>query len=163
MRLEWNFQELSDFGERLVDIDVLDTYMSAVVKEIAAKLHQMLIQNTPFDFGTLKAFWQTEENYAYTVERKVGGYEVTLYNRAVYATWVNDGHRQRPGRFIPGYWEGSRFRYDPTSNDGMILKKSWVFGRYFVERSIIQAKNNRAIEQLLYKQLQKWFRWCVNG
>ena len=27
-----------------------------------------------------------------------------------YAKYVNDGHKQQPGRFIPGYWEGSHFR-----------------------------------------------------
>ena len=163
MKLEWDFHELFDFGDRLVDTAEFDVYMTAVAKEIAEKLHKMLIQNTPFDFGTLQAFWQTSENYAYTVERKNNGYEVTLYNRAKYATWVNDGHKQRPGRFIPGYWEGSRFRYDPTASEGMVLKKSWVFGKYFVERSVVQVAEGRAIENSLYEQLQKWFRWCVNG
>lgn len=163
MKLKWDFQELIDFGERVGDTAEFDKYLGKATQEIAKKLHQMLITNTPVDFGTLQAFWRTEENYSYLVEKTQSGYEVTLINRALYALWVNDGHRQRPGRFIPGYWEGKHFRYDPHADGGMVLKKPWVQGRFFVEKSILQVENSVEIEKIINTQLKKWYRWCVNG
>ena len=163
MKLEWDMKALFDFGDRLADTEEFNKYMRKATQEIARKLHQMLIKNTPVDFGTLQAFWQTDENYSYVVEDRGYGFEVTLINKAIYAVWVNDGHKQRPGRFIPGYWEGSHFRYDPNANEGMVLKKPWVQGRFFVEKSILQLENGAAIEKIINIQLKKWFRWCVNG
>lgn len=163
MKLKWDLTEWVEFGQRLTSAEDFDQYIGKAVQEITKKLHKMLITNTPVDFGTLQAFWKTSENYNYLVEDKGSVYEVTLLNRAIYATWVNDGHRQRPGRFIPGYWEGKHFRYDPNANEGMVLKKSWVQGRFFVEKSILQIENSVAVEKIINTQLQKWFRWCVNG
>ena len=163
MKLKWDVHEITEFGNRISNAGKFNEYISKSVKEIAKKLHQMLITNTPVDFGTLQAFWKTSENYSYIVEQSKNGFEVTLINRAIYATWVNDGHKQRPGRFIPGRWEGTHFRYDPNADSGMVLKNSWVQGRFFVEKSILQLENSVGIEQIVYKQLDKWFGWCVNG
>ena len=161
MKLKWDIKEWVDFGNRLGDVDKFDDRMKDAVREISKKLHTMLIRNTPVDFGTLQAFWRTDENYAYTVEQTSNGFMVTLYNRAQYATWVNDGHRQRPGRFIPGYWEGNHFRYDPTADGGMVLKRSWVQGRFFVEKSIVETEST--MEKYIETQLNNWWKWCVNG
>ena len=163
MRLDWDIHELVDFGKRVGNTDQFGEYIEIATKQIAEKLHKMLIKNTPVDFGTLQSFWQTEENYSYVVERKGDVFEVTLINRALYALWVNDGHRQRPGRFIPGYWDGKHFRYDPNADGGMVLKKPWVKGRFFVEISILEVENSRVIESIIQKQLKEWFRWCLNG
>lgn len=162
MRLKWDIHELTEFGNRLVDVENFDKFMEKATQEIAKKLHKMLFTNTPVDFGTLQAGWKTDENYSYMVEKHPDGYEVTLFNRTLYALWVNDGHKQRPGRFIPGYWEGRHFRYDPNANEGMVLKKPWVQGRFFVEKSILQLENGAAINSIVNAQLKKWFRWCVN-
>lgn len=158
MKLKWDFSEFKQFANNLQDFSKFEQFAQQATKEIAEKLHKMLIQNTPVDFGTLQAFWETEENYSYVVERKDTGFEVTLVNRALYALWVNDGHRQQPGRFIPGYWIGNRFRYDPNAKGGMVLKQSFVKGKFFVEISIVQLIGTNQIEQIIYKQLQKWWK-----
>lgn len=163
MRLKWDFTEWLDFANRIVSVTEFEDGISKAAQSISKSLHKLLIKNTPVDFGTLQAFWQTEENYSYMVERKANGYTVTLINRAIYALWVNDGHKQRPGRFIPGYWEGNHFRYDPNANGGMRLKKPWVKGKFFVEKSILELENSTQLNAVIYKQLQTWFRWCVNG
>ena len=59
-----------------------------------------------------------------------------IHSPAYYVGWVNDGHPQRPGRFIPGSWNGDKFKYNPDSKTGMVLKKSWVEGQHFVEKAI---------------------------
>ena len=161
MRVRYDFEELWAFRDKLSDVQKFNESISLIAKEIAKKLHQMLIKHTPVDFGTLQAFWQTAENYSYVTEQTAEGFVVTLYNRATYATWVNDGHRQQPGRFIPGYWVGSKFRYDPTANGGMVLSKPFVEGRFFVEKSIIETEP--VVLRIIEKQLDRWWKWCVNG
>lgn len=163
MKLKWDIKELVDFGDRVSNDEVFYEHLGKATQEIAKKLHKVLITETPVDFGTLQAFWQTEENYSYVIIRHENELEVVLINRAIYATWVNDGHRQRPGRFIPGYWIGNHFRYDPNASEGMVLRKPWVKGRFFVENSILQVESGRTVERIIQNELKKWFRWCVNG
>lgn len=163
MKAIWEIDDILQFGNRLSDYTNFKKNLGKATQEIAKLLHKMLIKNTPVDFGTLQAFWETDENYSYLVEQVENGFAVTLINRAMYAKWVNNGHRQRPGRFIPGYWEGTHFRYDPTADGGMVLKKSWVKGRFFVEKSILTLENTSKLNKVIYKELEKWFRWCVNG
>ena len=71
-----------------------------------------------------------------------------------YAKWVNDGHFQQPGRFIPGRWEGKRFIYDESAKGGMVLKANWVKGKPFFDSAV------RIIEKmlpgLLEAKLEKW-------
>ena len=122
----------------------------------------MLKNNTPVDYGNLRAGWDTYNLDFYAV-RTSTGFQVSLVNGATYAVWVNDGHKQRPGRFIPGYWEGNHFRYDPNAKGGMVLKQSWVKGRFFVEISISQLAESKQIEQIIYKHLQKWWKECLSG
>lgn len=163
MKAIWEIDDILQFGNRLSDYTNFKKNLGKATQEIAKLLHKMLIKNTPVDFGTLQAFWETDENYSYLVEQVENGFAVTLINRAMYAKWVNNGHRQRPGRFIPGYWEGTHFRYDPTADGGMVLKKSWVKGRFFVEKSILTLENTSELNKIIYKELKKWFGWCVNG
>lgn len=66
--------------------------------------------------------------------------EVKIQSPAYYADWVNDGHSQQPGRFIPGSWNGDKFVYKPGAKTGMVLKKSHVSGKHFVEKSIQEVK-----------------------
>ena len=71
-----------------------------------------------------------------------------------YAKWVNDGHFQQPGRFIPGRWEGKRFIYDKSAKGGMVLKANWVKGKPYFDSAV------RIIEKmlpgLLEAKLEKW-------
>lgn len=85
------------------------------------------------------------------------GTELTIEvgSNLVYAQWVNDGHHQQPGRFIPGEWNGSRFEYKPGASTGMVLKRDWVEGKHFIETSlaIMERKLGPAIFE---KKVQEW-------
>ena len=157
MKIEWDFHEFSEFAGRLTDFNKFDLVCKSATEEIVKILQTMLKANTPVDFGTLRAGWDTYNTMFYAV-RTTNGFEVSLVNGTKYAVWVNDGHKQRPGRFIPGYWEGNHFRYDPTASEGMVLKNSWVKGRFFVEISIAQLENGEQIESIIYKKLQDWWK-----
>lgn len=85
-----------------------------------------------------------------------------------YAGYVNDGHRTldpaetkyftlsngEKARFVPGYWQGQRFIYDPQAEGGMVLKYHWVEGLHFWEAAM------QAMEQLcpefLENRLAEW-------
>ena len=89
-----------------------------------------LMRNSPVDHGLLKE-WAITKRTSDSIE---------IRSPAKYAAAVNYGHRQQPGRFIPGVWKGNKFRYKPKSKTGMVLKKSYVPGGHFVERSIEQVQ-----------------------
>jgi len=95
---------------------------------------QDLIRNlqirSPVDYGLLRQWAVTEQSDT----------EITIQSPARYAGWVNYGHPQQPGRFIPGKWNGSHFRYSPDAKTGMVLKKSYVPGKHFVETSMDATK-----------------------
>lgn len=65
----------------------------------------------------------------------MGALTLTIGTDVYYAKWVNKGHGQQPGRFIPGIWEGSHFRYIPGAKTGMALKASAVRGSHFFDKS----------------------------
>lgn len=64
-----------------------------------------------------------------------GGLTLEIGTRVEYARWVNDGHSQQPGRFIPGVWSGDRFIYSPGARSGMVLKASFVEGSHFFDHA----------------------------
>ena len=158
MKLNWDLHELVDFGQRVGSQKDLDVYLGRATQEIAKKLHKMLITETPVDWGDLRAGWKTPENYKYIIIRNKDGYEVLLVNRVYYARWVNDGHKQQPGRFIPGFYAGGKFRYNPNADGGIVLKRSWDKGRCFVVSSVLKVENSQAIARIIEKELRKRLR-----
>lgn len=75
-----------------------------------------------------------------------------------YASYVNDGHWTNPKgvaiRFVPGYFEGDRFIYDPSADTGMVLKQHWVEGAHYFD-SALHAMN-KILPGLAEKKLQEW-------
>lgn len=68
-------------------------------------------------------------------ELDLGGLTLTVGTRVGYAKWVNDGHGQKAGRFIPGLWSGDKFQYIPGAKTGMVLKASIVHGSGFFDKA----------------------------
>ena len=95
----------------------------------AQDLIRNLMINSPVREGLLKS-WAVESET---------DTEIVIKSPAFYAKWVNYGHPQQPGRFIPGHWNGDRFEYEPGAKVGMVLKASYVEGQHFVEDSIEQT------------------------
>ena len=143
MKLEWDFSELYEFGNRLRDVSKFEQFAQQATKEITVALREMLFVHTPVLTGNLCASWGGQENYSFKVEKLSNGYSVTLYNRAVslrpsvqyknfqYGLAVNDGHRTPSG--------------------------GWVMGKFFVEKAIIQTANSAQIESIVMRELQKWW------
>lgn len=158
MKVEWDFSELFKFAEKLGDYERYDREMRYAIKEIAHELLKKIKQYTPIgDTWWLINGWDDND---LAVTRTKRGLEVLLVNRTEYATWVNDGHRQRPGRFIPGHFIGNRFYYDPTAEGGMVLKQPFVKGRFFVEKGVIEMGNTTLLESIIEKHLENWWKGC---
>lgn len=154
MKLEWDFSEITEFADKLANSKLEDT-LKRITKDISKALLKRIKGYTPvLDYDLITAW----DNNKFLVTETADGYEVLLVNKMKYATWVNDGHSQRPGRFIPGYWAGARrFVYVPNYPEGMILKKSWVQGKFFVEKGILSLNSVDEIEQIIMRELQKWW------
>ena len=108
--------------------------MKPVIRKGLELSGQDLINNlqrsSPVQEGLLKQWFFAEK----------GDTQVKIQSPARYARWVNDGHSQQPGRYIPGSWNGDRFKYNPKSKTGMVLKKSFVPGQHFVEKGMKQTE-----------------------
>ena len=156
MKVEWDFSELTDFGDNLLSLgSAFDKHLSVAAKKVAQALIKRIKGFTPvLDYDLING-WNENKLLVTGTET---GYEVLLVNKMEYAAYVNDGHKQRPGRFIPGYWAGARrFVYVPGYPEGMVLKKSWVQGKFFVEKGIVSLANVSEIEQIIMQELQKWW------
>lgn len=109
---------LDDAGEEFLDI-VQDEIMSA------GNVDTRLL---------LSSFSKGSGNGVYELD--LGALTLTVGTRIEYAKWVNKGHSQRPGRFVPGVWNGDRFEYVPGASTGMVLKASKVKGSHFFDKSV---------------------------
>ena len=116
----------------------------------AQDMTRFLQQNSPVDHGRLRGWFIDSFDDE----------QATIKTHAEYAYWVNYGHRQEVGRFIPGRWVGDKFHYDPNaknvnkisintvgggkltygSTGGMVLKQPFVEGKHFVEQSFEQLQ-----------------------
>lgn len=103
--------------------------------------------------GTLRRGWtggknQNAATYAQSLPVTQSGdvFEIDIINPVEYAPYVEYGHRQTPGRFVPAL--------------GKTLKQAWVPGKLMLTKSEIElAKQTPAI---LEKKLQKYLEEVFN-
>ena len=143
--------------------------------ELAARLLALVIPRTPVGRypaetgkmgGTLRRGWvakthqQAEANasledpsamemrawaYSLPVRHRGNTYEITVSNPVEYASYVEYGHRQQPGRFVPAI--------------GKRLKASWVDGQYMLTISEVDMLKiqPQVLERLLHEWLEGMF------
>lgn len=104
--------------------------------------------------GTLRRGWTagkktTPGAYAKSlpVEKSGNYYIIRVINPVQYASYVEFGHRQTPGRFVPAI--------------GKRLKQGWVDGHYFLTLS--EDDLERIAPAVLQKRLDKLLREVING
>ena len=160
---------LEKFRDKLEQIDVQE-FCEAAAKELASRLLRKVIKRTPVgDYGkyltaddgtrildkktmrpividsdaktggTLRRGWTTQlQNIR--VEKRGSNYVVELINPTEYASYVEYGHRQEPGRYVPAI--------------GKRLKKSWVEGQFML--TISENEIREQAPAILEKKLNKW-------
>lgn len=90
--------------------------------------------------GTLRRGWTIGE------VTKIGNtYQIEVINNTIYASYVEYGHRQQPGRYVPAL--------------GVKLKKGWVEGKFMLTLSENDLKNEAPaiIERRIKKKLGECF------
>lgn len=153
-----DFSQLEAFQKKLEKLpdEQLQRFITAVSKELAARLIQKVQGYTPVGQypagsgkvgGTLRRGWTGKKDmdavmYAMTlpVVKQGSGYIIKVINPVEYASYVEYGHRQQPGRFVPAL--------------GKRLKKGWVEGRFMLTRSEMELESQ--LPAIIEKKLQKF-------
>lgn len=140
--------DLSGFDELLRKTQELQDNVSSLNKMITDNLAQHYlaeaIANTPV--GETKTspdgkYRSVSEHMRRSWEaERINDTTVKVQNTASYASYVNDGHRQQPGRFIPVL--------------GKRLTKSFVKGLHMQEKA--EAATRRASEKIMKNALDDY-------
>lgn len=140
--------DLSGFDELLKKTQELQNNVSSLNKTITDDLAQHYlaeaIANTPV--GETKTspdgkYRSVSEHMRRSWEaERINDTTVKVQNTASYASYVNDGHRQQPGRFIPVL--------------GKRLTKSFVKGLYMQEKA--EAATRKASDKIMKNALDDY-------
>ena len=140
--------DLSGFEDLLKKTQELHNNISSLNEEITDNLAQHYlaeaIANTPVGAIAISpdGKYRSESEHmrrSWEAER-INDSTVKVQNSASYASYVNDGHRQRPGRFIPVL--------------GKRLTKSFVKGLHMQEKA--EAATRRASDKIMKNALDDY-------
>ena len=81
------------------------------------------------------------------ITRKPNGYEVEIINPVEYASYVEFGHRQTPGRYVPQI--------------GKKLKRAWSPGKFMMTFTEQEVKS--MAPGLIQKRFEKFLREVMSG
>lgn len=138
--VEFDFHEFTAYVEKLEKLGQTDIsdFCVSMANELAAELLRKCIKRTPVDTGTLRRNWRASD-----IRHDGDAWVIEVSNETLYASYVEYGHRQQPGRFVPAI--------------GKRLKKSWVNGRFMMTISTneIQQDGARQIERALQSYIER--------
>lgn len=143
------FSELKKLAENVNALKdgVANEFTKEIANEIAARLLRRIKQKTPVGQytdgrtgGTLRNGWAIGQ-----ITQKGNSYTIEIINPVEYASYVEYGHRQTPGRFVPAI--------------GKKLKKSWVRGRFMMTLSIneIEMQIPSIVTAKVWEELKRCF------
>jgi len=166
MGMKTDLRQIKSFTKRLQNTKKLNKFIQEAALEIVEVIREVLISKTPVDkTGQLKSGWGGKgTNYKVTKTPK--GCRVTLYNKCSYAKHVNYGHRVKNQK--DGEWLMVRKRIKvPSSHKYQTYPNAspdyYVYGHFFVERSIAEIEDGKQLQKIMDKFLDDWWEWCCNG
>lgn len=146
------FQQFAEKVEQTLGDDQMELFMEACAKELAARLLAKVIKRTPVGEypdrvgGTLRRGWTAEQQQdvmtyvnSLNVTHSGDSFTIEIVNPVEYASYVEFGHKQKPGRFVPAI--------------GKRLKKSWVEGKFML--TISSQEVQEAAPGVLERKLQR--------
>lgn len=110
------FQAWASRVKGKIDSGYVKEQISKSSKRIGEQALKQFKANTPVDTGSLRRSW-TAKGPFYAAR----AWTIDIINNAEYASYVEEGHRQTPGRYVPAI--------------GKKLKASWVPGQHFMRDS----------------------------
>lgn len=137
MQIKVEKKDLEDFQKRLED-DIAEAVFEAAKNEIKMRALALVKKNTPVDSGNLRRHWHpiTSRN----------NLEIKIRNAASYAEYVEYGHRQNVGQFVPKI--------------GKRLKSPWVKGVFFAQRT--EEEMRRQLPSLIRPLTEKVLKEKLN-
>lgn len=137
-KIKVQFDGLKEFQKTIEEMEKeKEQLMIDTIKELAARLLRKVIKRTPSDTGNLRKNWTVSD-----VRKNGGNYEIEVSNSTEYASYVEFGHRQTPGRFVPVI--------------GKRLKKSWVKGKFML--TISEDELKRQAPAVIEKKITEWLK-----
>lgn len=128
--------------------------LEEIAEEFLKLVQDSIISKGNVDFGKLLAsFNKGGPGNIF----QIGDLQVTVGTNVEYAKWVNKGHGQQPGRFVPGVWAGGHFRYQAGARTGIVLKASFVKGSGFFDvaengaQRLLDTYAQKAFDEFLHK------------
>ena len=139
MSVKVDLSGLIDF-ERFIDdmVNGFEEFLRKFLLKEALRALASTKRRTPYVTGHLRNSWQISD------VRKSGGYLIVeIFNPVEYASYVEYGHAQEPGRYVPAI--------------GKRLKASWVPGKFMSTVAI------KRVEAQLPRRYETEFRKWVQG
>ena len=122
------FEEFAKHVNAQVSGGQLKNEVKKSVKNVGETYKRNAKANTPVKTGDLRRSWELKGPFFSGTD-----ISVELRNSKNYASFVENGHRQTPGRYVPAI--------------GKRLKASWVPGQHFLQKATKQTSNQ--IQQLI--------------
>lgn len=124
MGIKVDTSQLANFSTKIKSLNSVqkETFFQTAAADLANRLLALAIPRTPVDTGVLRNGWTQNGGVGRLgVQRTGEGYSITVVNDTPYASYVEYGHRQEPGRYVPAIQKR--------------LVASWVEGQHFLEIS----------------------------
>lgn len=149
--------EHEEFEKYIDEMEKLASNVNGAIKDFLTQQANECVErirtDTPVDTGYLKSNWKVC-NY----QRYQTLFSIDIENDAPYASFVEDGWSTTAkgvmSRFVPGYWQGNHFVYDPNSKTGMTLKHKEYKGKHMARINVTKTQYHLNSE---YKKFMKNF------
>ena len=124
MSIKFDHKDFDKFLKNFENLEKdYDLFCSQFLLKEAMKVLADTKALTPVKTGDLRNRWELTQ-----VFKTAKGYYIQIFNSLEYASYVEDGHRQQVGRFVPGIFVGGKFVYTKGAKSGIVLKKPFVNG-----------------------------------
>lgn len=135
----------------------LAVFMEGIADQFLTYVQDEIIARKVTDTRLLlNSFQKSKDGNVYTISDN--GMTIEVGTNVEYASCVNQGHwLNRKGvstRFVPGYWKGDRFIYDPGAKTGMILKQKFIEGSHYFDHAIDDIEKD--IPTFMNARVEEW-------
>lgn len=168
--VEFDMSEFREFFQTLDKVargefrKEFEEYLEAVGFDFLRVVQDEIVRRKVMDSRLLLASFERGAD-GNVWELSDGGLTLEVGTNVEYAGYVEDGHWKNSAgverRFVPGYWEGDRFIYDPAAKTGMLLKQDWVEGKHYFESAM--RIYNKIFQASAEIKLQEWIDKYFGG
>ncbi len=140
----WGELDFSDFEKwaKQLDKTINEKEAEKMVKrtliELASAVLRRTVEKSPVIMGDLRRGWQIGQ-----VHKTGDYYEIEIFNAVEYAEFVEYGHRQEVGRYVPTL--------------GKRLKQPFIEGQYMLRLSVME------VEELMPEVLEQRLTELIGG